>query len=110
MRKHQRRNSARVIHKDSGRRQRVRGAILKERGANVSSAVLQAIVSLFIGGFVIWFINAIVPHEHFKAGHGGPESKNLKKIWLFVIAIAIHNFPEGLSVGVANATCSSRSK
>jgi ZIP family zinc transporter len=79
-------------------------AILKERGTGVTSAVLQAILSMFIGGFVIWFINAIVPHEHFKTGHGGPESKSLKKIWLFVIAIAIHNFPEGLSVGVANAT------
>jgi ZIP family zinc transporter len=28
----------------------------------------------------------------------------LKKIWLFVFAITIHNFPEGLSVGVATAS------
>ena len=79
--------------------------ISKKNGAAKSSAVLQAIVALCVGGFVLWLINEIVPHEHFgKKGHEGIEAKNLKKIWLFVIAIAIHNFPEGLSVGVANAT------
>ncbi len=32
-------------------------------------------------------------------GHEGPSSK-MKRIWLFIIAITIHNFPEGLAVGV----------
>ncbi len=46
-----------------------------------------------------------MPHEHFgKKGHEGADTNRLRKIWLFVIAIAIHNFPEGLSVGVANST------
>ncbi|HHY78760.1 MAG TPA: hypothetical protein GX498_09720, partial [Clostridiales bacterium] len=27
-------------------------------------------------------------------------SPAMRKIWLFVIAITIHNFPEGLAVGV----------
>jgi zinc transporter ZupT len=29
---------------------------------------------------------------------------HLKRIWLFIIAIALHNFPEGLAVGVGFAT------
>jgi ZIP family zinc transporter len=33
------------------------------------------------------------------AGKEGPASR-LKKVWLFIIAITIHNFPEGLAVGV----------
>lgn len=77
----------------------------KEQGASNTSAVIQAIVFLFIGGFVLWLINALIPHEHFEKGHDGMiDVGKLRKIWLFVIAIAIHNFPEGLSVGVANGT------
>ena len=30
----------------------------------------------------------------------GNSSTSLKKIWLFIIAITLHNFPEGLAVGV----------
>lgn len=77
----------------------------QKRGSSVTSAVLQTILFLFVGGFVLWLINELVPHEHFGKGHEGlDDSGRLRKIWLFVIAIAIHNFPEGLSVGVANAT------
>ena len=36
-------------------------------------------------------------------GREGPSS-SLKKIWLFIIAITIHNFPEGLAVGVGFGT------
>lgn len=77
----------------------------KAQGDSPVSAVGQTILFLFIGGFILWLINEIVPHEHFgKKGHEGGDSLKLKKIWLFVIAIAIHNFPEGLSVAVANST------
>jgi ZIP family zinc transporter len=40
-----------------------------------------------------------LPHLHFISGHEGP-AVSLKRIWLFVLAITIHNFPEGLAVGV----------
>ena len=77
----------------------------RRQGATNASAVLQAVAFLFVGGFVLWLINALVPHEHFAKGHDGlVDTGKLRKIWLFVIAIAIHNFPEGLSVGVANGT------
>ncbi|MDZ7748633.1 MAG: ZIP family metal transporter [Halofilum sp. (in: g-proteobacteria)] len=45
-------------------------------------------------------LNAVLPHEHFQAGREGPVSPALRRIWLFIIAITIHNFPEGLAVGV----------
>lgn len=77
----------------------------RQQGAGVTSAVSQTIIFLFIGGFTLWLINEFVPHEHFGKGHEGTsDAGKLRKIWLFVIAIAIHNFPEGLSVGVANGT------
>jgi ZIP family zinc transporter len=76
----------------------------RAQGASALGAVSQTILWLFIGGFTLWLINEFVPHEHFGKGHDGIDTRNLRKIWLFVIAIAIHNFPEGLSVGVANST------
>jgi ZIP family zinc transporter len=77
----------------------------KAQGDSTVSAVLQTVGFLFVGGFVLWLINELVPHEHFAKGHDGVvDSGKIRKIWLFVIAIAIHNFPEGLSVGVANGT------
>jgi len=51
---------------------------------------------------VIDLIDRYAPHEHLiNKHHEGVVTDSLKKIWLFVIAITIHNIPEGLAVGVA---------
>ncbi len=57
-------------------------------------------IGFLIGGGFVHFADKYIPHEHLMKGHEGPTS-NLSKTWLLVIAITIHNFPEGLSVGVA---------
>lgn len=56
-------------------------------------------ISLFGGAICLDLVDRLLPHEHFILGHEGPSSK-MKRIWLFIIAITIHNFPEGLAVGV----------
>lgn len=61
---------------------------------------LIVVSGLIIGVITIGVINDKAPHEHFIMGVEGPPTKSLLKIWLFVIAITIHNFPEGLAVGV----------
>jgi len=58
-----------------------------------------AVGGLLLGALALHLIDRFVPHEHFIRGHEGPSSR-LRKIWLFVLAITIHNFPEGLAVGV----------
>jgi len=67
-----------------------------------NSAAPAAIVSLAIllGMGAVALMNEKLPHEHFKLGREGPQSASLRRVWLFVIAITIHNFPEGLAVGV----------
>ncbi len=70
---------------------------------NVLLAAAIAAGGLLLGAAVVAFANEAVPHEHFTKGHEGPEAHALKGIWLFVIAITIHNFPEGLAVGVGFA-------
>lgn len=56
--------------------------------------------AILLGGASIWLIDRMIPHAHFVTGPEGPSSR-LRGIWLFVIAITIHNLPEGLAVGVA---------
>lgn len=55
---------------------------------------------VLLGGLVIGLLNEIVPHEHFSQGREGPQSAEIDRVWLFVLAITIHNLPEGLAVGV----------
>lgn len=78
----------------------------KRNGYSTTAAVSQTIAALCLGGLVLWGIHKTIPHEHFDIHHTGTPAANLRlsKIWLFVIAIALHNFPEGLSVGVATGS------
>lgn len=59
-----------------------------------------AVVGILAGMACVAILNEVLPHEHFKTGREGPEAAALRRIWLFVVAITIHNFPEGLAVGV----------
>ena len=69
-------------------------------------AATITVIGIFLGVVVIWLVNEHAPHEHFFQGREGKlalpddEIDSLRRIWLFVVAITIHNFPEGLAVGV----------
>ncbi len=56
--------------------------------------------SILLGMGGVALLNEKLPHEHFNTGREGPASESLRRIWLFIIAITIHNLPEGLAVGV----------
>jgi ZIP family zinc transporter len=62
-----------------------------------------AVVSLglIVGGLSVWSVHRLLPHLHFIKGREGPDARSWSRIWLFVAAITLHNFPEGLAVGVA---------
>lgn len=71
--------------------------------ADLGSTALGALVvmaAVMLGAVAISAINRYMPHEHFVLGHQGIEIRALRQIWLFVFAITLHNFPEGLAVGV----------
>ena len=63
-------------------------------------AALIAVAGVLLGAAFVALLNEWIPHEHFFQGRQGPLPSSLAKIWLFVLAITIHNLPEGLAVGV----------
>jgi ZIP family zinc transporter len=68
-----------------------------ESGAAPAAIVCIAIL---LGMGAVALMNEKLPHEHFKSGREGPDAASLRRVGLFIFAITIHNFPEGLAVGV----------
>jgi zinc transporter, ZIP family len=58
---------------------------------------------VLLGALMLLLVDRLVPHEHFVKGPEGRSGHALKRAWLFVLAIALHNMPEGLAIGVAFA-------
>jgi ZIP family zinc transporter len=64
---------------------------------------IPAAVGFMLGGFFIWGLDRVIPHLHInfpKQEAEGPKTDWHKSI-LLVLAITLHNIPEGLAVGVA---------
>ena len=64
--------------------------------------IIMTVAGIFAGALCLNFVDKIVPHLHKLAG-GEQEHHNnaeLGKVLLFVMAIAIHNLPEGIAAGV----------
>ncbi len=63
-------------------------------------SVISISVGMAVGAMFLFLSDKYSPHEHFIKGPEGADPGRLRRIWLFVIAITLHNFPEGLAVGV----------
>jgi ZIP family zinc transporter len=72
-------------------------------GGGPMLAASIAVGGVLLGVGFIALLNEYIPHEHFFQGLQGPLPGRLARIWLFVLAITIHNLPEGLAVGVGFA-------
>jgi ZIP family zinc transporter len=64
---------------------------------------LPPAIGFLMGGAFLWLVDRILPHLHLNSPDESAEG--LKTTWqrsiLLVTAITLHNFPEGLAVGVA---------
>ena len=64
--------------------------------------LIKAIIGIFAGAVCFNLIDKLVPHLHKLVGAEDEIHHNadLSKVLLFVVAIAIHNLPEGIAAGV----------
>ncbi len=65
-------------------------------------AVVPVTVGLLAGFAFLLLIDQVTPHIHPIGGPEGPKSK-LSRTTMLALAVTIHNFPEGMAVGVAVA-------
>ena len=77
-------------------------AIAMSEGSGVPGWI-PATVGFLLGGAFLWVVDRILPHLHL--GLEIEQAEGIKTTWqrsvLLVTAITLHNFPEGLAVGVA---------
>ncbi len=80
----------------------VLGLILPSVEYGGKYGLVYAVVGIFTGAFVMSLMDRLVPHLHRLAGTDTEDhnNRNLSKVILFVMAIAIHNLPEGIAAGV----------
>jgi len=73
---------------------------------------IPAVTGFLAGGAFLWIFNKILPHLHL--GYKKSEAEGIKTGWqksvLLVLAITLHNIPEGLAVGVAFGALASGSQ
>jgi ZIP family zinc transporter len=72
----------------------------EDRHGDGAWPALIASAAILLGMGAVALLNERLPHQHFGSGREGPAAVSLRRVWLFVFAITIHNFPEGLAVGV----------
>jgi ZIP family zinc transporter len=61
------------------------------------------IIGLGLGTLLMLGLDQFTPHEHAVTGPCGPGYALCQRSWLFVFAIALHNLPEGMAMGVSFA-------
>ena len=79
----------------------VLGLILPSLEYGGKFGIIVTIAGIFAGAICLNLLDKLVPHLHgFNADPEGKHDPKIDKILLFVIAIAIHNLPEGIAAGV----------
>ncbi|APR68046.1 ZIP family metal transporter [Thalassolituus oleivorans] len=70
---------------------------------SASKGGLLVVFGMAMGALLMLGLDEFTPHEHEKTGPCGPGHERCDRAWLFVFAIALHNLPEGMAVGVSFA-------
>lgn len=67
------------------------------------AAAATVMGGLALGVLLMLGLDYFTPHSHEISGLSGPEVDRISGVWLFVLAIILHNLPEGMAIGVGFA-------
>ncbi len=84
------------------------GLVLESLEYGGRFSIIVTVIGVFCGALCVNLIDKLVPHLHRLTGvdreRHPSKTEQLNKVLLFVIAIAIHNLPEGIAAGVGFGT------
>ena len=60
-----------------------------------------AAIGFLLGGVFLWGVDKLIPHLHLDSDQPEGPKTGLRRSFLLVLAITLHNIPEGLAIGVA---------
>lgn len=76
---------------------------MEQAGGMGKFAFVPAAIGFWAGILFLFLLDSVVPHLHMHAEKAeGPKSK-LKRTTMMVLAVTLHNIPEGMAVGVVCA-------
>jgi ZIP family zinc transporter len=78
-------------------------AAAKASGAGNWGASLSVGAGVMMGAGLLLVLDRVISTEGILAPNDPRDAQSLKRAWLFVWAVALHNLPEGLAIGVAYA-------
>jgi ZIP family zinc transporter len=79
-------------------------AASKAAGYGPVPASLQVAGAIVLGAALVMLLDRVAPPAQvLEAGDAGSPSDAMRRAWMFVAAITLHNLPEGLAIGVAYA-------
>ena len=77
--------------------------------ASGTPGYIPAVVGFLVGGGFLWLVDKFLPHMHLGAEESEGPKTSLQRSVLLVLAITLHNIPEGMAVGVAFGAAASGS-
>ena len=78
-------------------------AAAKEMTGSGALGALTVVGGMALGVLLMLGLDRFTPHEHDSTGPCGPGCERIGRVWLFVLAITLHNLPEGMAIGVSFA-------
>ena len=61
---------------------------------------MPAVIGFWLGILFLLFLDRVVPHLHLGSNEPEGPAKDLKRTTMLLLAVTIHNIPEGMAVGV----------
>ncbi|MCI6659379.1 ZIP family metal transporter [Peptoniphilaceae bacterium SGI.137] len=66
-------------------------------------ALIPAVIGFWIGTLFLLFLDHVIPHLHLNAEQAEGPKSGFRRTSMMVLAVTLHNIPEGMAVGVVYA-------